>query len=54
MTKFCLVKSFIFKTPKISKMSVRGSYGNPGLHVQFWSMIYEAIKFTLSVSEIEL
>ena len=54
MRKFCLVKSLIFKTPKINKMSVRGLYGNPKLHVPFRSIIYEAMKFTLSVSEIEL
>ena len=54
MRAFCLVKSLIFKTPKISKMSVRGLYGNPKLHVPFWSMIYQAMKFILSVLEIEL
>ena len=32
---------------------LRGLYGNPEFHVPFWSMIYEAMKFTLSVPEIE-
>ena len=36
-------------------LSVKGNdvYGNREFHVQFWSMIYEAMKFTLSVLEIE-
>ena len=51
--KILFGKSLILKTPKISKMSVAGFYGNPKLHVPFWSMIYDAMKFTLSLSEIE-
>ena len=39
--------------PAIQKMSVRGSYGNREFRVPFWSMIYEAMKLTLHVSEIE-
>ena len=50
--KIFLIKSLVSKTPKISKMSVRGLYGTPKLHVPLWSIIYEATKFTLSVSEI--
>ena len=43
--------------PIIRKMpvrdSVRGLNGNPDFHIPFWSMAYDALKFTLSVSEIE-
>ena len=37
--------------PKIRKMPVRSLHGNRQFHVSFWSMIYVALKCTLSVSE---
>ena len=33
----------------IRKMPVRGLYGNRKFHVPFWSMIYAAFKFRLSI-----
>ena len=33
--------------PTTIKMFVRGLYGNREFHIPFWSMIYEALKFTL-------
>ena len=39
--------------PTVRKMPVRGLYGIRGFHVPFWSMIYVALKFIWSVSEIE-
>ena len=53
MKTTCLVESHIFKTSTIRKISVRGFHGNREFHVPFCSMIYVALKFTLSVSEIE-
>ena len=41
-------------TPNKLEMSVMGLYWNPEFIVLFWSVIYEAIKFVASVSEIEL
>ena len=35
------------------KMPVRTLYWNQKFHVPFWPMIYVALKFTLSASEIE-
>ena len=37
----------------IRKMSGKGLCWNRGFQFPFWSTIYEALKFTLSVSEIE-
>ena len=37
----------------IRKMSLRGLCRNWGFNIPFWPMIYEALKFMLSVSEIE-
>ena len=36
----------------ITKISVRGLYGNQEFHVLFWFRIYVALKLTFSVSEI--
>ena len=47
MNKICLVKSHIFRT---KRMPVTGLYRNRRYHVPFWSMIYVALKFSLSVS----
>ena len=41
------------KDPTSREMTVRGLHGNRKFHVLFWSMIYVALKFTLSVSKIE-
>ena len=41
------------KDPTFRKISIRGLYGNHEFHVPFWSMIYVALKFAVSVSEIE-
>ena len=37
---------------KLEKMPLRGLYENQDFNFPFWSMIYVASKFTLSVSEI--
>ena len=51
--KILLGKITHHEVPTITKMSVRGLYRNREFHFPFRSMIYEAMKFTLSVSEIE-
>ena len=48
MRAFCLVKSLIFKTPKISKMPVKGLYGNQEFNASFWPMIFMALQFTFN------
>ena len=52
MRKFCLVNHTSLGR-NYSKMPVRDLFGNREFHVPLWSMIYVALKNTLSVSEKE-
>ena len=40
------------RDPIIRRGSLRGLYGNREFNIPLWSMIYKALKFALSVSEI--
>ena len=51
--KILFVNTTHFWDPTIRKMPARGLYGNQKFHVPFWSIIYEALKFTLQGSEKE-
>ena len=50
--KFCLLKSQIFQTQQLEKCLLVWKSTIP--RSIFWSMIYVALKFALSVTEIEL
>ena len=49
MRKFFLVKITHLYDPTIRKIPVTGLCGDRDSHVPFWSMIYVALKSTLTV-----